>query len=1052
MRNAKKLMTNTICLLAVIACVVGLTACFGGKTSCSHEWGEWNTTTEATCTAAGCKERVCTKCGEKETENIAMTGHVWQAATCEAPKTCKSCGATEGEIGTHSYTYEIANEETMKSPATETDAAVYYKSCVCGAISKSDADTFEYGGNLNHVHSFTEENPIDRALIMPATCTTKATYYKSCECGVASTSNKNVFEYGAPLGHKDEDNNHVCDACSLTVSEHNYVGGKCAVCGKVEKECDHTELYKHYVDLGELGACGGSILYYSCECGEVTNLEIEYSRLSCDLDFSDEGEDFEGEDGNLYNKSHDVCSVCGLTFDVLRTEIEDGCATTNKEWYTITMGEITIAKNGYYESEYTHHGATVIAPIDLSGLGACGGTLLVYKCVDCDEITSVSDMRATCKVNFDEEPKVEEITDENGIVHNVQKIECPDCRLAMILDTRVHEISTCESLIYTVTSIKCADTVIVEITDTEPDIRHELEYTYKLLGTSCNDGYEMVIHCTVCGMTYEMVTEGHNSEEFMLDLSEFGGCTGTILGRRCVICDDVTGIYNMYQNCIYDGETTEAVTDSDGIVHTVTKKICTVCGFTHVSDEWSVRISDCVVRNYEKTTIYKESECKSVIIDVIDYDDDANHNYEYTYEIGEGKTCEDGYRVYENCTVCGESDWWNSNYHRNEYVEVDLSQFGICSCTVSYNKCEVCGHHSDYYSGYSNCILDSTVTEEIPDENGIIHTKYSNVCQTCGALFVTENWSKKITNCTFIAYTRNAVYKDGVAVFDYTESYEYDDHDYEYTYHLYSDDCYDGYLAVGICTKCGKTDRYNGSGHSTESVYIFFGELGMCGGDAFEEHCAICKKIINKNANDYSCYWQYVENKDGVDIYECGACHAIKRISYADSEKNEYCEYTHTETITYIVNGEVVYEYSYEYAMSEHEYVHRDELLGEKCYDGIHRITTCKDCDYYSDETLYYHVSSTVFTLPEGLACCTEHNFTETNCPCGDNHYIEYDSWNYNYTEDTESGAEILTCQDCGLTITIYRTETEVDGMMSVTVRYVITYGGEEIYTTEETY
>ena len=49
-------------------------------------------------------------------------------------------------------------------------------------------------------------------------------------------------------------------------------------------------------------------------------------------------------------------------------------------------------------------------------------------------------------------------------------------------------------------------------------------------------------------------------------------------------------------------------------------------------------------------------------------------------------------------------------------------------------------------------------------------------------------------------------------------------------------------------------------------------------------------------------------------------------------------------------------------------------------------------------------------------------------------------------------GAEILTCQDCGLTITIYRTETEVDGMTSVTVRYVITYGGEEIYSTEETY
>lgn len=37
-----------------------------------HTWGEWETINEATTTGAGLRERICTVCGEKETESIAM--------------------------------------------------------------------------------------------------------------------------------------------------------------------------------------------------------------------------------------------------------------------------------------------------------------------------------------------------------------------------------------------------------------------------------------------------------------------------------------------------------------------------------------------------------------------------------------------------------------------------------------------------------------------------------------------------------------------------------------------------------------------------------------------------------------------------------------------------------------------------------------------------------------------------------------------------------------------------------------------------------------------
>ena len=42
-----------------------------------HAFGEWTETKPATCTEAGSEERVCSRCGEKETSGISPTGHDW---------------------------------------------------------------------------------------------------------------------------------------------------------------------------------------------------------------------------------------------------------------------------------------------------------------------------------------------------------------------------------------------------------------------------------------------------------------------------------------------------------------------------------------------------------------------------------------------------------------------------------------------------------------------------------------------------------------------------------------------------------------------------------------------------------------------------------------------------------------------------------------------------------------------------------------------------------------------------------------------------------------
>ena len=100
----KKGLFVTIALLASCA----LVAC-GGKKCEKHDFGKWEVTTPATCTAEGEQTRTCKVCGEKETKPVAKADHTWdagvetKAATCSEPGeklyTCTVCKtATKTEV------------------------------------------------------------------------------------------------------------------------------------------------------------------------------------------------------------------------------------------------------------------------------------------------------------------------------------------------------------------------------------------------------------------------------------------------------------------------------------------------------------------------------------------------------------------------------------------------------------------------------------------------------------------------------------------------------------------------------------------------------------------------------------------------------------------------------------------------------------------------------------------------------------------------------------------------------------------------------------------
>lgn len=119
------------------------TACGGTLAALGHEWGPWTSGSDNTHT------RACKRDGT-HTETKDCSGGT---ATCTAKAVCTVCGGEYGEMAAHSFTAEKAETQYLKSAATCTEKAIYYKSCtVCGLSSEGTADeaTFFSGNALGH--------------------------------------------------------------------------------------------------------------------------------------------------------------------------------------------------------------------------------------------------------------------------------------------------------------------------------------------------------------------------------------------------------------------------------------------------------------------------------------------------------------------------------------------------------------------------------------------------------------------------------------------------------------------------------------------------------------------------------------------------------------------------------------------------------------------------------------------------------------------------------------------------------------------------------------
>lgn len=166
-------------LLLVLAIVVVLTMVLA-SCKCTHEeYTDWTITKDPTTTATGTAERKCVKCGEPETKTIPELNDtsVWTKSATESVAPTHSTAGKDvytSEYGTvtvpldpidHTFDQEVAEAKYLKDAATCTTVAVYYKSCSCGVASTTL--TFNYGEVLGH-----DAHHHD---LVPATCETDGT-------------------------------------------------------------------------------------------------------------------------------------------------------------------------------------------------------------------------------------------------------------------------------------------------------------------------------------------------------------------------------------------------------------------------------------------------------------------------------------------------------------------------------------------------------------------------------------------------------------------------------------------------------------------------------------------------------------------------------------------------------------------------------------------------------------------------------------------------------------------------------------------------------------
>ena len=227
----------------------------------------------ATCTTSGKTEGShCSRCGKIIVPQalIPALGHSWKDATCTTPKTCETCGETEGEALGHTWIDATCTEPKTCSVCGETTGEPLGHSY--GAWTTTVAPTCTKFGTMERTCNRCGEIEVEpipalghdyKAVVTEPTCTAQGyTTYTCTRCGDSYVDN-----YTDALGHDYKVTKYVVQGCV----EDGYRIYTCSRCGDTYTEVIPADGVHSYSATVVPPTCTaqGYTEYVCDDCGET---------------------------------------------------------------------------------------------------------------------------------------------------------------------------------------------------------------------------------------------------------------------------------------------------------------------------------------------------------------------------------------------------------------------------------------------------------------------------------------------------------------------------------------------------------------------------------------------------------------------------------------------------------------------------------------------------------------------------------------------------------------------------------------------------------------
>ena len=172
--------------ILLISSLMLVLLCFVTSCGHTHQWSEWQSSKEATCTQDGTNIRICDGCGENQSMLIKSTGHTFGEWNTTKEASCTQNGSSE-------------------------------RKCACG--EKETQTTSALG------HTFGTWNTIAEA-----TCTVNGTMERSCTCGEKETNTIFASHNWQNATCTEAKNCSKCGLTDGTALGHTCSIGKCTRC------------------------------------------------------------------------------------------------------------------------------------------------------------------------------------------------------------------------------------------------------------------------------------------------------------------------------------------------------------------------------------------------------------------------------------------------------------------------------------------------------------------------------------------------------------------------------------------------------------------------------------------------------------------------------------------------------------------------------------------------------------------------------------------------------------------------------------------------------